>query len=299
MALDDWIAILYVLQHPDVEVIAITVTGTGEAHCGPGVAHALELVYLAGEAGIPVTCGREFPLEGNHAFPDDLRARVDELAGLDLPDSPESPASQGAVELMTDLISNSGTRITILTLGPLTNLGEALGAEPALAQEIEMVYIMGGAVSVPGNLAFAGIDNQVSEWNIYIDPKAAQLVLDSGAPLTLIPLDVTNLAPLTVDFLDRLGEVAQTPEAEFVFRSLTQYSEFIAQGYYFWDPLAAAALTDEESFTFEALELQVILEDGSHSGQTIQQGEGASVRVAIGVDNRQFEQLLIDVLNSE
>jgi pyrimidine-specific ribonucleoside hydrolase len=69
MAGDDWMAILFLLQRPDVNVIAITVTGTGEAHCGPGIRHALDLVLLAGRPKVPVTCGHEMPVIGNHAFP--------------------------------------------------------------------------------------------------------------------------------------------------------------------------------------------------------------------------------------
>ena len=301
MALDDWIAILYLLQRPDVDVVAITVTGTGEAHCAPGVKNALALVQLAGETSIPVTCGRETPIEGTHTFPQGWRTRVDDLAGLDLPDSSEAESRQGAVDLLTELISNSSEKITVLTLGPLTNLGEALRAEPGLAQNIEMVYIMGGAVEVPGNMGFTGIGNEVAEWNIYVDPKATQLVFDSGVPITLVPLDATNLAPLTVAFYDRLGEKAQTPEANFVYQALTQNLQFIATegGYYFWDPLSAAILTDEALATFETVELAVVLEEGPQSGQTIPLEGGASIRVAVGVDSQQFEQLLLDVLNSK
>ena len=67
MAGDDWLAILYLLNRPDVSVQAITVTGTGEAHCGPGIKHALSLTALAGQPDIPVSCGRETPLQGDHA----------------------------------------------------------------------------------------------------------------------------------------------------------------------------------------------------------------------------------------
>ena len=92
MAGDDWLAILYLLSRPEVEVEGITVTGTGEAHCEPGVGHALELVALAGEPDIPVACGRETPLSGD-TFPDEWREGVDALLGHDLPDDLNSPPS--------------------------------------------------------------------------------------------------------------------------------------------------------------------------------------------------------------
>src|SRR5512144_2201583 len=82
MAPDDWMAILYLLQRQDISVQAITVAGTGEAHCGPGVRNALGLAALAGQPNIPVACGRETPLQGSHAFPDDWRAGADAVLGL-------------------------------------------------------------------------------------------------------------------------------------------------------------------------------------------------------------------------
>ena len=84
MAADDWLAILYLLMRPDVDVKAITVTGAGEAHCGQGTRNARNLLALAGRPDIPVTCGREKPLEGTHAFPQAWREAVDNLLGLEL-----------------------------------------------------------------------------------------------------------------------------------------------------------------------------------------------------------------------
>ena len=85
MAADDWMAILYLLNRTDITVEAITVTGAGEAHCGPGVENALKLINLAGKTNIPVACGPEVPLSGGHTFPAGWRTSVDNLLGLDLP----------------------------------------------------------------------------------------------------------------------------------------------------------------------------------------------------------------------
>ena len=85
MAVDDWFAILYLLQKPGVNVLAITVTGTGEAHCDPGVKNALGLEKLAEHAPIPVACGDEIPLKGSNVFPDSFRNAVDSMLGIRLP----------------------------------------------------------------------------------------------------------------------------------------------------------------------------------------------------------------------
>lgn len=303
MAADDWMAILYLLNRPDVSVAAITVSGTGEAHCEPGIKNAMSLTALAGQPDIPVSCGRTTPLQGDHAFPADWRTRVDDLAGLTLPSNPSSPAPQSAVDLLTAKITSMPDKVTIITLGPLTNLAEVLQSAPEIKENVEMVYIMGGAVDVPGNVgvSHAGIDNSVADWNIYVDPRATAIVLQSGVPITLIPLDATNHVPATTDFVERLKDDRETPEAMFVFEVLsqTQYYDFIRSGgYYLWDAIAAAILTDTSLAAFETRNLTVIEEEGDQSGGLQASENGSPVRLAVDVDAQRFEQLLLDTLNA-
>ena len=301
MAGDDWMAILYLLNRPDLSIEAITVSGTGEAHCEPGVKNAMSLAALAGQADIPVSCGRTTPLQGDHTFPSDWRANVDALAGLNLASNPASPSPQSAVDLLTAKIKSLPDKVTVISLGPLTNLAEALQSAPELKENIEMIYIMGGAVDVPGNVGIShvGIDNSVAEWNIYVDPRAAAIVLQSGAPITLVPLDATNHAPATKNFYERLKNDRNTPEAMFVFDVLAKNYDFIQSGgYYFWDPLAAAILTDNSLATYETRKLTVNEEEGDKSGRTQASESGASIRVAVDVESERFEQLFLDTLNS-
>ena len=304
MAPDDWLAILYLLGRPDVEVVAITVTGAGEAHCAPGVRHALDLVALAGQPDIPVTCGRETPLQGDHVFPSSWRERVDNLLGLSLPQNPHAPADESAVELLVRTVLESSRPVHILALGPLTNLAEALQTEPSLADSVQRITIMGGAVHVPGNVgpsssADGGAsDHDAAEWNIYVDPYAAAVVFRSGAPVTLVPLDATNHAPLTMDFYRRLKRDHKTPVARFAYQVLTEVLDFIRGGdYYFWDPLAAAIATDGSLATYEDQLLAVIEEDGPQSGHTMVHQQGSSIRIAVDADRDRFEAILMDALN--
>ena len=301
MAPDDWMAILYLLQRPDVEVEAITVTGAGETHCEPGVRHALGLVALSGRAGIPVACGRETPLQGDHTFPAAWREGVDALLGLKLPSGSDVASDQTAVELLASTIESSPEKLTLLTLGPLTNVAEALQTTPALADNLEMITIMGGAVDVPGNVGSSGVGiaNMAAEWNIYVDPHAARLVLESGAPITLVPLDATNHVPLTLAFYERLKNSHTSPESTFVFDVLTKNKGFVESGdYFFWDPLAAAIVTDESLATFDTGGVRVITEEGAESGRTRRAEDGAEVRVAVSADGRRFEQMFLEALNA-
>jgi pyrimidine-specific ribonucleoside hydrolase len=158
-------------------------------------------------------------------------------------------------------------------------------------------------VDVPGNVgrSHAGIDNMAADWNIYVDPHAAAIVLQSGVPVTLVPLDATNHVPITTNFIERLKEYRNTPEAMFVFDVLskTQYYDFVQfGGFYFWDPLAAVILTDNSLAVFETRNLNVVEEEGNQSGRTQASENGVPVRVAVDVDAERFEQLFLDTLNT-
>jgi inosine-uridine nucleoside N-ribohydrolase len=301
MAPDDWMAILYLLMRPDVDVQAITVAGTGEVHCEPGVRHAMNLAALAGRPHIPVACGRDTPLAGSHAFPGPWRSRADTLAGLELPANPATASGQEAAAMLAHTLRASPEPVTVVTLGPLTNLGAALQADPALAGQIEAVYVMGGAFDVPGNvgLSGAGIDNTAAEWNLYVDPAAAAIVLQSGAPVTFVPLDATNQTPITPAFYSRLAANRATPAAEFVYQALTTQLSLIRNGlYWFWDPLTAVVSTDAGVARTAERRVSVVEQEGPDVGATRVTRAGAPARVATAVDAARFEELFLNTLNA-
>ncbi len=302
MAQDDWFAILYMLQNPDFDVLAILVDGDGEAHCDPGVQNALGLALLAGHFDIPVVCGRETPLQGDHVFPEGWRENVDNLTGIGLvlPGGINPGEGSNAVDLLTTLLSDPSTKITILTLGPLTNLAEAFESSPAIIGNIEQIYVMGGAVNVPGNVSDSGSnENMVAEYNIYIDPYAANVVFASGAPVTLVPLDATNYVPVTRDLYLQLQASQLTPEARFIFAVIDGRQElYLSGGYYLWDTLTAGILTQNDLATFEQLPICVVEEEGSQSGRTEEKDSCPMLQVAITADGERFIQMFLDTVNN-
>jgi inosine-uridine nucleoside N-ribohydrolase len=300
MAADDWLAIIFLLQHPDVEVLAVTVTGTGEAHCGPGVQNALDIVAMAGSPDIPVVCGRDTPLQGDRAFPDPWRRDVDSLNGLTLPTSPSAPSTMTAVELLIDRIQNSETNVTLVTLGPLTNIAEMLQIQPDIVEGIDTIYVMGGAVDVPGNLEgnTPTPENVTAEWNLYVDPFASRLVFEADVPIVMVGLDATNKVPMTHDYYMRLGEDRTTPEANFVYDIMTNISFPINNGWmYHWDGLTAAAAIDQSLVTLEQRSIRVIDEDGDEAGRTLSDPNGRPIQVAVDADTATFERVFLNVLN--
>jgi inosine-uridine nucleoside N-ribohydrolase len=133
---------------------------SGTAECGPreagrGVDVVLRLIERAAARPIDVACGRDTPIAGDHPFPDAGRAGAGDGSGLRLPATSRQPFAGTAVELIARTADDvDGLRV--LTLGPLTNLAEALKSHPDLAQRLESVYALGGALFVPGNLGFGG-----------------------------------------------------------------------------------------------------------------------------------------------
>lgn len=295
MTTDDWMAILLTLKNADFSVRAITVTGTGFATCDAGVRAALGLLALNNYSDVPVSCWTEQPLMGDNAPPAEWKTTLEAVEALGLPEGGQ-PAEQNAVELFAATVEASPEPITVLALGPLTNVGAALDAQPELAENIERIYVMGGAVDVAGS----GIsdENTTAEWNIYCDPHAARLTFESGAPVTLVPLDATNAVPVTPDFMTRLEANQSTPESQFIFTALSGSQGSIEAGtYFFWDPLAAAVMADESLVTLTERDVTVVDTPGADNGRTKPVGNGPTIQVATAPDAATFEQWFLDTLN--
>jgi len=301
MAHEDMFAALFLLSHPSVDLKAITVTGTGEAHCGPGVENVLGLVAVSEKDDVLVTCGRETPLAGNHEFPAEWRQGADDAYGVTIPKGGE-PSERSAADLIIDIVQSSDEPVTIVAVGPLTNVAGALQKDPSITSNIRDIFIMGGAVNVDGNVGYSGvgIDNKYAEWNIYIDPVAANIVFDSGAPITLVPLDATRDVPVTRKFYNALGNNLNTPSANLVHELLAANLDLVdSGGFQFWDTLTSAIFTDESIAAFEEFQLSVVEEEGPKSGYTKPDPNGPMIRVATSADRGTFENLLLTILNWE
>ena len=140
-------------------------------------------------------------------------------------------------------------------------------AIPTSSHRLESVYAMGGALFVPGNVRFGGPpDNAVAEWNIYVDPTAAQAVIDSGLPVRLVSLDGTSQVPVTQEFAQRVAEDATGPGA-LVLAELFAAHPFMTDGTYFlWDPLAAAVAAGYPLGSFSAARVDVEEAEGPEVG---------------------------------
>jgi inosine-uridine nucleoside N-ribohydrolase len=297
VAPDDLVAIAFLVSSPRVQIAAITVSGTGEAHCAAGADVVLRLLERLDAPIIDVACGRETPIAGDHAFPDAWRANADDGSGLALPSPPRQPYAGDAVQLITET-ADADAGLRILTLGPMTNLADALDRDPDLARRLESVYAMGGALFVPGNVRFGGPpDNEVAEWNIYVDPTAAQAVIDSGLTVRLISLDGTNHVPVTQEFAKRAQHDATGPGA-LVLAELFAGHPFMIDGtYYLWDPLAAAMAAGYPLGSFSVARVDVEVAEGREIGFTRPVEGTPNVEYLSTADRGAAEDTLLKTLN--
>lgn len=282
MSWDDIAAIAYLLARDDVDVKAIAIAGDGLTHCDPGFVHMRQLVAALGHAPVAVGCGRAVPLGGSASFPEGWRQHADAFFGLKLAPVADQPQAPTAVGVMTDAL-NASAKTTIVELGPMTNLAETLGRSPGLKSRVDHVFAMAGAIDVPGNEITYGR----AEWNVFIDPSAATTVLDSGLDVTLVPLDATDDAPVTVFVRDAMLAAPATKTTD-VLRTLFNDPYYFAGDQYFWDPAAAVVASVPAVAQTKAMHVAIGQGDGADRGVTSAGGEGPRIDVVKNVDASGF-----------
>ena len=293
---DGTAALFYLLSHPGVSVEAINIT-YGEAHPEVYIQHiARQLDYL-GIENIPLGAGQDSPLSGTNEFPEWLREVSDEFWGLPIPNRQKSFPAQDAAELMVSTIGQAVEPVTIFVSGPCTDLALALRRDPGIKANIAAVYIMGGAVYVPGNIddLVENSGNTVAEWNIYADPQAAAEVLASGLDIYLVPLDATNEIAVVRQDTEQWRQGGGT--AGFAADVYDMLFETWGTGSVAaWDLITAAIMVDPGLCAFQPLRLQVITDEGATSGQTVVvTGGDPNVQVCLDPDGERVKQTFNEV----
>ncbi|MCO6009745.1 nucleoside hydrolase [Actinoallomurus purpureus] len=204
--IDDAIALLLAFASDEITVEGVT-TVAGNVGIAQATANAAQVLDAAGAPpSLPLVPGFGGPLARPERVPDEPVHGPGGLGGVTLPASRRTPAPGGAHavhRLAAQLRSRPGTR-TLIALGPLTNVAGLLHQYPEAAEWVREIVIMGGAAFVPGNVTAA------AEFNFHADPEAARYVLESGAPVRLVPLDVTRRAEVTRESADALAALGGT-----------------------------------------------------------------------------------------
>jgi purine nucleosidase len=288
-----------------IELRAVTVVNNGIGTAGRSLTHARTILRTCGLPGVPVADGSP---TGVHLAPPEARETFERVltGALDDADRPDQPSPLTAAQLIARSVLTSREPVTVLATGPLTNVAAALLESRRVPARIARLYVMGGAFDVPGNLfgsTTEGFDN-TQEVNLWIDPDAADSVFATMPPgrVRIVPLDATNHAMITQDYIDRLGASARTAEARLVHRIVTQpdMPPLIELDIMFWwDALAAASLvvgSRNDLVRYRLRPVDVIL-DGASSGRTVDAPAGTPQLVGTGADGPRFEDVFISVLN--
>jgi pyrimidine-specific ribonucleoside hydrolase len=288
MGLDDILALLYLLGRQDVDVVAVSVVGDGIVRCPMGASNARAVLAAVGRTDIPVACGADRPLAGQAAFPDAWRTQADELYGMadqwPVPSTGPAPTTDPVALLAEQALRRPGLRI--LALGPLTSVAMALRRADVRDTRPQIV-VSGGAVNEPGNMLMSGASVPVAEWNIGVDPVAADEVLRSGLATRWIPLDASNDVPADVWFVDALTSIARGPAGGAALALLQTNPAISRGGYFYWDPLAAVALTTPETVSEQPATL-VVRTTGTEIGRTATDALGTQGTIATKADSTAF-----------
>ena len=193
---DDALAILFAVAHPDIDVLGISCVA-GNAALDQVVANTLRILDVADASDIPVAGGARRPLIEAPRSAAHVHGE-DGLGGIELAPSAREPHPDGAIALMRSLLLASDEPVTLVALAPQTNLALLLRAHPDLAPRIERIVFMGGS-------AGEGNATAVAEFNVWHDPEAAAIVLDSGVPCYMYGLDVFNRVSIPLDTAERLA----------------------------------------------------------------------------------------------
>jgi pyrimidine-specific ribonucleoside hydrolase len=291
---DDAIAILLAIANSEkLDLRAITTVG-GNQILDKITENALKVISFV-NADIPVAKGAAGPLFGKLVTGEEAHGE----SGMDgpmLPPSKFRPVEEGAVEFMLNIIRSSEEKITLVPMAPLTNIALLITAYPEIKERIEKISLMGGGISY-GNVT------STAEFNIYVDPEAARIVFESGIPITMSGLDVTDKAAIFEDEIAALKE--RGPVSTMVGELLDFYSIFGKKmgyvGSALHDPCAVAWLLHPELFESEHLYVTVETEGKLTRGMTVadkrkKTDRPANVEVLVGVDREAFMKLIFDSL---
>ncbi len=292
--IDDLLAILLALASPELKVEGISVVH-GNCSVEQALANALGVLELAHAGDIPVAGGFALPL----VQPSLLAPETHGNAGIGyarVPEPTAKPVAQHSVEFLIEKILSRPGEITLVCIGPLTNVAVALRKEPGIITAVKDVVIMGGAIRHQGN------SSPLAEFNVHVDPHAAHIVYHSGMPITLVPLDVTYQCILTHADVERLQKLA-SPISQFIADSTRFYMEYHDEyqqidGCIINDPLALALTFAPDLCDYETHYVDVDISGGVSVGKTFADfykvsQQPANMRVALGVRARDFMELFL------
>ncbi|MBW5449092.1 ribonucleoside hydrolase [Cohnella sp. CFH 77786] len=294
---DDAIAILLAVASPKIELVGIT-TVAGNAEVDKTTMNALKVCEIAGLRDVPVAKGAGQPLVRRRETASDIHGDTG-MDGPELPAPTKTAVSEHAVDfLIRELLASDGD-ITLVPVGPLTNIAMAMRKEPAILPKIREVVIMGGGTF--GNWTPA------AEFNIYVDAEAAKIVFESGVPITMFGLDLTHQALATEEVQARIKGIGNRV-SDFVVELLQFFMQTYKEVFGFdgapiHDACCVAYCIDPTLFGCRKLRVDIETKGEFSYGMTVVDmlgvtGKEPNANVALQLDRDRFWTMMVDTLNN-
>jgi purine nucleosidase len=282
---DDAMALMLALNSPELDVRAITVV-PGNTTAQQGLENALRMVSLANRCDIPVAAGAQHPLFQKLITAEFWHGK-NGLANIELPPSKCKVDARFGPDLIVEIVHAFPHEITLVPVGPLTNIALAVEKDPSIVPLVREVVLMGGSIK-GGNV------NAAAEANIYNDPEAAQIVFQAGWPLTMVGLDVGDKTLFGRKHLEQLART-HGPVNDFIYgvtKFLVELSEkFGSEGTPMYDPLAVGVAVDATLVTAPAMHVDVETRGEFTRGETVANRRGEIERNVLHGDRYIIEGL--------
>ena len=280
---DDALALMLALNSPELDVRAITVV-PGNVTAAMGLENALRMVSLANRCDIPVAAGAQHPLFQKLITAEFWHGK-NGLGNIQLPPSKCKVDARFGPDLIIQLVRASPNEITLVPVGPLTNIALAVEKDPSIVPLVKEVILMGGSIT-GGNV------NAVAEANIYNDPEAAQIVFQAGWPVTMVGLEVGDKALFTRGYLAELAH-SRGPVNDFIVevaKFMVGLSEtFGGSGSPMYDPSAVAVAIDRTLVKVQEMHVDVETRGEFTRGETVGNRRGGVERNVLHGDHYVIE----------
>ena len=304
---DDGLALAFALNSPELDIVGVT-TVAGNYNLARATADALRMLEIAGRADIHVYAGARRPL----AHPVDAYAKTHYGKWWSDDPAPEPPGGfaritaqpETAADFIARTVLAAPGQIDILAIGPLTNIATAIRQRPEVAKSIKHLTIMGGAIAALPDGAGNATPN--AEFNFWVDPEAARLVLRSGVPVTLSPLNVSRKTAFDKDGFDAVA-ASSAPVAQLVKAQMgPRYARDAGFRPHMYDEVAAASLVDPSLVKTQRMIVDVDDHHGIDYGASIggiapwPGADGATaIDVQYDIDNARFMRLFVERLSRQ
>ena len=287
---DDAIAIMVAGLHEKLDLLGISVVAGNQTYENV-TNNALRICDYFKFDTTRVYGGVKGPLLRKQIIASDFHGETG-LDGIKLPGTERKIEKKHAVNFIVDTLLNSEEKITLVPVGPLTNIAMALRLEPEIKGKIKRIVLMGGSCG-------AGNHTPYAEFNIYADPEAAHIVFSSGVPVVMMGLDVTNKTMPDAEIVNKI-QAANTKASDFLYQSL-----HFPKRYTLHDVVTLAYIIDESNVELEKVECRVEIKDAEKYGQTVCSScncentgnqKGAVIMAGKKINLEKFWNLLYEVI---